>query len=278
MPAAPAPAALWFVRHGESAANVARNAAYAARAEEVDVAERDADVPLSALGERQADALGRWWAARPAAERPTVVLASPYERARRTAERVVAAGAAVPNASGAPPEVVLDERWREKELGLFFRVTHHAVSRRYPEQWALRQEQDVFYYRPPNGESGADVAQRVRAALGDLARDHAGERVLVVCHQVTILCARYVLERMTEAEVLGAWRAYDLANCSVTEYRAAAGAPSGAPALTRTRLNFTVPVEAGGPAADDGAPVTAEPSADEPDAAAPAPAGPGPAR
>jgi broad specificity phosphatase PhoE len=271
MPAAPpAPAALWFVRHGESAANVARNAAYAAAVEEVDVAERDQDVPLSPLGERQADALGRWFAAQPDGERPTVVLASPYERAHRTAARVVAAGA-LAGGDPDPARVALDERWREKELGLFFRVTHHGVSRRYPEQWALRQEQDVFYYRPPNGESGADVALRVRAALGDLARDYAGERVLVVCHQVTILCARYVLERMTEAQVLAAWRAYDLANCSVTEYRPAAddgagdgagdGARPGAPRLALARLNHTVPVEAGGPAADDGAPATAEPSA-----------------
>ena len=252
----PPPAALWCVRHGESAANVARNAAYASRSEEVDVRERDASVPLSPLGERQADALGRWWAAQPRDARPTVVLASPYERAHRTAERVVAAGAAVPNADGRPPEILLDERWREKELGLFFRVTHHAISKRYPEQWALRQEQDVFYYRPPNGESGADVVQRVRAALADLRQDYAGERVLVVCHQVTILAIRYVLERMTEAQLMRAWRAYDLANCSVTEYRP--DAATGRLALAR--LNRTVPVAEGSAAAGDGAPVTAEPS------------------
>lgn len=263
MPAAPpAPATLWFVRHGESAANLARNAAYLAAAEEVEVAERDQDVPLSPLGERQADALGRWFAARPDVERPTVVLASPYERAHRTAVRLVAAGA-VAGGRTDPAQVALDERWREKELGLFFRVTHHAVRRRYPEQWALREEQDVFYYRPPNGESGADVALRVRAALDDLGRDYAGERVLVVCHQVTILCARYVLERLTEAEVLAAWRAYDLANCSVTEYRATAAPRAAARRMMRTRLNFTVPVAVGGPAAGDGARVTIEPPAGE---------------
>lgn len=268
MPVPPQPATLWLVRHGESAANLARNAAYAAAAERVEVAERDQDVPLSPLGERQADALGRWFAARPDAERPTVVVASPYERAHQTATRVVAAGA-VAGGAASPTPVVLDERWREKELGLFFRVTHHGVRRHYPEQWALRQEQDVFYYRPPNGESGADVALRVRAALDDLGRDHAGERVLVVCHQVTILCARYVLERLTEAAVLAAWRAYDLANCSVTEYRAAADPRPAAPRMRRTRLNFTVPVEAGGPAAGDGAAVTAEPGAESPGAESP---------
>ena len=265
MPAAPAPAALWFVRHGESAANVARTAAFARDAEEVEMDVRDMDVPLSPLGERQAAALGRWFAERPAAERPTVVIASPYRRARDTAAHLVAAGgtAAGPLAPDerAGDRLVLDERFREKELGLYYRITYRGVQRRFPEQWALRQELGLFYYRPPNGESGADVAFRVRAGLDAVAREYAGERVMVVCHQVTILCARYVLERMTEDELHRAWRAYDLANCSVTEY-----CPRIGGRLALTRLNFTVPVS------EEGEAVTAEPA--QTGAPAGAPAGP----
>ena len=78
------PDRLWIVRHGESAGNVARNAAQAAGLALIDIAERDVDVPLSALGQRQAEALGHWFAAMPDAERPDVVLTSPYLRARRT--------------------------------------------------------------------------------------------------------------------------------------------------------------------------------------------------
>ena len=88
-----------------------------------------------------------------------------------------------------------------------------------------------FYYRPPNGESGADVAGRVRAALDAVARDHAGERVLVVCHQITILCARYVLDRLSEEELSALWKRYDLANCSVTDVRARRARSAGAGAL-----------------------------------------------
>ncbi|HEY0778514.1 MAG TPA: histidine phosphatase family protein [Gemmatirosa sp.] len=250
----PTPAALWFVRHGESAANVAREAAFARDAEEVDMDVRDMDVPLSPLGERQATALGQWFAHRPAAERPTVVIASPYQRARETAARIVAAGGTADGPLGdderADDRLLLDERFREKELGLYYRITYRGVQRRFPEQWALRQELGLFYYRPPNGESGADVAFRVRAGLDAVAREHAGERVLVVCHQVTILCGRYVLERMTEDELHRAWRAYDLANCSVTEYRPDA-AHGGRLALRQ--LGFTVPV------LSEGVPVTSEP-------------------
>lgn len=259
--AAPAPATLWFVRHGESAANVARTLAFERDEEEVDMDVRDMDVPLSPLGERQAAALGRWFASQPESERPTVVIASPYRRARDTAAHVVGAGgtAAGPLAPDerADDRLLLDERFREKELGLYYRITYRGVQRRFPEQWALRQELGLFYYRPPNGESGADVALRVRAGLDALGREFAGERVMVVCHQVTILCARYVLERMTEDELHHAWRAYDLANCSVTHYR-----PDRARGgrLALAGLNFTVPVGADGDGVTSDAPPAGAPA------------------
>jgi broad specificity phosphatase PhoE len=46
------------------------------------------DVPLSKLGEQQAAALGRWFAAMPDDDKPNIVLTSPYLRARHTAEIV----------------------------------------------------------------------------------------------------------------------------------------------------------------------------------------------
>src|SRR5437773_7607511 len=78
------PARLWLVRHGESAGNVARSAAEAAGLSMIDIADRDMDVPLSALGRKQARALGRWFAKKSDRERPSVVFVSPYVRARET--------------------------------------------------------------------------------------------------------------------------------------------------------------------------------------------------
>jgi 2,3-bisphosphoglycerate-dependent phosphoglycerate mutase len=82
------PDRLWVVRHGESAGNVAREAAHAAGLARLDIAQRDVDVPLSDLGERQSVALGRWFADQPVTGRPDVVMSSPYVRARRTGELV----------------------------------------------------------------------------------------------------------------------------------------------------------------------------------------------
>ena len=59
------PDRLWIVRHGESAGNVARDAAYATGLAVIDIAERDVDVPLSALGERQSQCRGQAVAVHP---------------------------------------------------------------------------------------------------------------------------------------------------------------------------------------------------------------------
>jgi Histidine phosphatase superfamily (branch 1) len=74
------PDRLWVVRHGESAGNVAREAAHAAGLARLDIAQRDVDVPLSDLGERQSVALGRWFADQPVTGRPDVVMSSPYRK------------------------------------------------------------------------------------------------------------------------------------------------------------------------------------------------------
>ena len=59
------PQSIWIVRHGQSAGNVARDAAEAANLPLIDIATRDVDVPLSALGEVQAHALGHWFGTLP---------------------------------------------------------------------------------------------------------------------------------------------------------------------------------------------------------------------
>ena len=56
------PKRLWLVRHGQSQGNVARDAAHEAGHSVIDLDVRDVDVPLSDLGQRQAEAAGRWFA------------------------------------------------------------------------------------------------------------------------------------------------------------------------------------------------------------------------
>ncbi|GJE46474.1 histidine phosphatase family protein [Methylobacterium soli] len=246
------PSRIWIVRHGESAGNVARDAAHDAGLARIDITERDVDVALSARGEQQATALGRWFAAMPGSERPDVVLTSPYVRAQETAARIRAAGGLSPDAH----EHVVDERLREKELGVLDRLTRTGVEQLHPEQADMRTRLGKFYHRPPSGESWCDVILRLRSAMDTVSLHHGQKRVLIVAHQVVVLCLRYLLENLTEAEILGIDMEGDVLNCSVTEY--AFEAQEGTTGrLILKRYNFVAPME------DAGAPVTAEPDPNE---------------
>jgi broad specificity phosphatase PhoE len=244
------PERLWIVRHGQSAGNVARDLAEAGKLPRIDIAERDVDVPLSPLGHEQACALGHWFAGRPLEERPEVVLTSPYLRALQTADIVRDCGGFSAEAKRPTP----DERLREKEFGVLDRLTRSGIEADFPDQAEFRRLLGKFYHRPPGGESWCDVILRLRSALDTLSLHHAGQRVLIVTHQVVVLCLRYLLEEMTEAQILAVDREADVANCSVTEYRLDHGeGPNGC--LKLHRYNFTAPLER------EGAPVTREPDA-----------------
>jgi broad specificity phosphatase PhoE len=244
------PQRLWIVRHGESAGNVARDLAHATGLGRIDIAERDVDVPLSQLGEAQSCALGQWFSSQPEDERPEVVLTSPYLRARRTADIIRECGGFSHEARRPTP----DERLREKEFGILDRLTRRGIAEFQPEQAEFRRLLGKFYHRPPGGESWCDVILRLRSALDTLSLHHPGQRVMIVSHQVVVLCLRYLVECLTEDEVLAIDREGEVANCSITEYRLDRNAgPTGE--LKLFRYNFTAPLEKAG------APVTSEPDA-----------------
>jgi len=226
------PCELLLIRHAESAGNVARAAAMASGAPVIDIALRDCDVPLSELGERQAAALGRWWARN--LQLVDVVLCSPYVRAQETASIALrSAGWNVP--------VVVDERLREKEFGLLDRLTRAGIEAQFPEEAALRRRLGKFYYRPPGGESWTDVILRLRSIFDEICSEYADRRVVVVAHQVNVLCFRYVLERLDEKALLAIDRAGDVANCAVTTYVA-----DRARGLVLESYNVVAPLEEAG--------------------------------
>jgi broad specificity phosphatase PhoE len=246
------PRALWLVRHGESAGNVARDEAERLGRPLIALSGRDIDVPLSELGERQSRALGRWVRRLQPQERPTVVLSSPYVRALRTAELLVQEA----ELQRPGVELTVDERLREKEFGTLNRLTKHGIIQQFPEEAARRAEVGKFYYRPPGGESWCDVILRLRSVLDHIRLQYAEERVLVVAHQVVVLCFRYLLEELDEHRIAAIDREQEVANCSLTSYEL--GELGGRPKLLLRHYNFVAPLEAAG------AEVTQEPDARPP--------------
>lgn len=240
------PDLLYMVRHGESAGNVARDAAHDAGEQRVELDVRDVDVPLSELGQRQAIALGNWFRTIPREDRPNIVLTSPYLRARHTTNLIVEF------AGMKEYSAVVDERLREKEFGILDRLTPIGVKDIFPEQAEFRRLLGKFYHRPPGGESWCDVILRLRSATEMISREYRGQRVLIVCHSVVVLCMRYILEHLTETELLAIDKQAEVANCSVTLYE---HDPTLGPRgnLRLEFFNFVAPLEKAG------APVTSKP-------------------
>jgi broad specificity phosphatase PhoE len=237
------PAQLTWIRHGESIGNVEARRAGEAGDARLNLTSRDADTPLSDVGERQAAAVGAWWRDLPAHERPEVVLSSPYRRALDSARAAV-------KEAGIDLEVTTDERLRERDLGSFDGLTSSGIRELFEAEAQRRERTGKLYYRPPGGESWCDVALRVRSLFTTWQQELTGKRVAVFSHQAVIMCARMVIEHLGEEQLLEIDRGEPLVNCSLTTYTSDDGS------LLLVRANDTAAVDR------QSEPVTKEPGAE----------------
>lgn len=136
----------WFVRHGESLAQLNQWTG------------PDADTPLSPLGERQAAELAPSIAELPI-ER---VLVSPFLRARQTAERAMANRGLVPLAVPDPISLVIND----------LRERHSGDWLRFPQDEAMKRKLATWDFVPPGGESIQQAARRGLRALAELDSNH----------------------------------------------------------------------------------------------------------
>ncbi|UBU10605.1 histidine phosphatase family protein [Nonomuraea gerenzanensis] len=204
------PERIMAVRHGESEANLAHREA----GETPLVYERgDDEVTVTELGRAQAAALGRLLAALPGGEAPELVWCSPYLRALDTWK-------IAQEAWGVQPlPVTVDERLRDQEPGAFARFNLAAIRERHPEELKRRESLGAYAYRPPGGESLADVVVRLRAFLRDLDGRAAGRRVLIVAHDSVVLALRHVLDGRPDAELAAVLECTPVLNASVSVWR-----------------------------------------------------------
>ncbi|MCP2095945.1 Broad specificity phosphatase PhoE [Actinosynnema pretiosum] len=166
------PVRIILLRHGQSLGNV-DELAYCRVP--------DHTMPLTPLGEREAKEAGDRVKAL-LQDVPAAVYVSPYTRTRSTL-RLLELGALA-------ERVVAEPRLREQDWGNLQDPVQQEVLKHQ------RHAFGHFFFRLPNGESGADVDDRVAAFLDGLeARARAGGHPgtsLVVSHGLTIrlLCRR----------------------------------------------------------------------------------------
>lgn len=123
------------------------------------------DVDLSPRGYKQVETLYRYFKERSIKR----VFTSPMRRCRAVAERFR-------NLC----EIVVDERLREREFGVFESLDWKTIESLYGKE-AQEFLSDPFYYRPKGGESFFDVECRVRGFLEEKLKGLDGS-VLIVAH------------------------------------------------------------------------------------------------
>ncbi len=204
------PKELFLIRHGESLANCARRDAELSNSPIICFDGREVDVPLSDFGKLQCEKTGIWLSE--FSKQPDLIISSPFERTRQTVNLITK------NDGFVATQVIYDGRLRERELGIFDRLTKKGAMEKFPEECEKREKLGKFYYRPIGGESWADVALRVRSFLSAFSSIIENKKVIIVTHEVVIRLFRYVLEGLSESEILEIDRICDVENCGITSY------------------------------------------------------------
>jgi broad specificity phosphatase PhoE len=111
---------------------------------------------------------------------------------------------------------LVDERLRDREMGVFELFPPAVLRARAPEEGLRRERVGNWSYRPPGGESLADVVLRVRSFLVDLERVAVGRRVLIVTHDAVVTAVRYIAEGLGVSAPKGL---DPVPNASVSQWR-----------------------------------------------------------
>lgn len=161
---------LYLIRHGQSFVNLA----------DFDYNSKHIDQPLTELGERQAEALGRWITG----HLPTidVLYTSTMQRARQTAQ-------AIARAYGCDPH--LEDRVREigNNLRDHTPIPSTEEPSPYANYWATARPFSPTLRAAESSETFMHARTRVGLFIEELVERHRGQTVLVVCHGGVIDCA-----------------------------------------------------------------------------------------
>ncbi len=128
-----------------------------------------ADIPLSALGKKQAKLLGE----RFSKTKIDAIYSSKLQRSINTAK-------AVANYHSST-KTIADKSLNEMDWGKWEGLNFQEIEKKFPKEFAARQK-DKYNVAPPKGESPAMLKKRITPFLKKLLSKHKGQTVLIVGH------------------------------------------------------------------------------------------------
>lgn len=205
------PLDLVLVRHGESEGNIANRRSRAGDSSLFTEEYRKrptSTLRLTEEGRRQAAEAGKWiranFAGPPYFDRYYV---SHYVRAMETAALL-----------DLPDAMWHGEFYlRERERGDIRTLPENERWEQFQESMA-RYALDPFYWRPPNGESLAELALRVDRVNDTLHRECTDKRVIIVCHGEVMWAERVRLERISPHDFKQHKKSCRIENCQILHY------------------------------------------------------------
>lgn len=110
---------------------------------------------------------------------------------------------------------------RERDWGRLDVMSEEKRRQQFSEE-ILRRKIDGFFWRPPGGETMADLCLRVDRVLSTLHRECENKDVIIVCHGEVMWALRMRIERMSQVK----YRALDASkdpfnkihNCQIIHY------------------------------------------------------------
>jgi probable phosphoglycerate mutase len=147
---------LCIVRHGETAWNAEHRV------------QGQLDIPLNAIGLRQAEAVGKALKG----ESFDALYSSDLARTQQTA---------APAANLLSHKILLEKDLRERHYGMFERLTYAEVKEKHAAEYARFAARDPDFDFA-SGESLRKFSARSLAVLAKIAGAHAGQHVLIFTH------------------------------------------------------------------------------------------------
>lgn len=158
------PTMLYLVRHGETVLTPTRKFSGVGAL----------DPELTADGLAQAERV----AVEVAKLKPDVLISSPLQRTRQTAEAIAAATGL---------EIVYDKDWYELSFGTWDGKSIEEVKAETPDDYQAWLNSSS--YRPGGGESYDEARIRVEAAMEKIVAEYPGKKVVIVTHNGVIKSA-----------------------------------------------------------------------------------------
>ena len=155
------PTEIFFIRHGETILTPERKFSGSG----------EPNPPLTDIGLAQADAVAK----EIVNLMPEILIASPLQRTRQTAEKI----AALVNLP-----IEFDEAWLECAFGAWDGLSIDEVKELHPKEYEAWVSSSA--YAPPGGESYDALGWRTDEAINNLVAKYPGQRVVVVSHNGVI--------------------------------------------------------------------------------------------